>query len=169
MKKLLVLMLVLGLASAANATVSLSIDGVNPTDGTEDIDITISSTITLSILSDDDQPWMMEVSVLTADATLGAPSVTAAAGGLAKYTDYSDATLWDYEIITGGVEPDYPTAGVQWTMSLTALGALDDVFTVDLGPYGGAVVSSIDFTLIPEPMTIALLGLGSLFLLRRRK
>lgn len=167
MKKLLVLMLVLGLASAANAAVSLSIDGVNPTDGTEDI--LEGSTITLSILSDDDQPWMMEASVLKVVNVLGTPAFTAAAGSMAGYNDWSDGSLYIYEISTGGTDPDYPTPGVQWTMALTTSGALGSHFTVDLGEYMEPVTSSIDFTVIPEPMTIALLGLGSLFLLRRRK
>ena len=167
MKKLLILMLVLGLASVANAAVSLSIDGVNATDGTEDIDI--GSTITLSVLSDDISNWMMEVTVLTADATLGTPAFTTAAGGMAGYSDWSDASLWIYELSTGGTDPDFPMVGEQWTMSLTTLGALGSHFNVDIGPYGAQPVSSIDFTVVPEPMTIALLGLGSLFLLRRRK
>ncbi|MGB2806188.1 MAG: PEP-CTERM sorting domain-containing protein [Sedimentisphaerales bacterium] len=167
MKKLLILMLVLGLASAANAAVSLSIDGVNATDGTEDI--LEGSTITLSVLSNDANPWMMEVTVLMADATLGTPAFTTAAGSMAGYNDWSGEGLWIYEISTGGTDPDYPTPGEQWTMDLTTLGALGSHFNVDIGPYGAQPVSSIDFTVVPEPMTIALLGFGALALLRRRK
>ncbi len=167
MKKLLVLMLVLGLASAANAAVSLSIDGVNPS--APAVDILEGSTITLSVLSDDAANWMMELTVLVADVDLGIPAFTPAAGGMAGYSDWSDGTLWIYELSTGGTDPDFPTPGQQWSMDLTTLGILGSVFTVDIGPYMEPVVSSIDFTVVPEPMTIALLGLGSLFLLRRRK
>jgi len=168
-KKLLVLMLIFGLASAANAAVvGLSIDGVNVSGGAEVIDIA-SPMITLSIVSDtDDNNWLMEVSVLKADATLGLPTPTSLAGGMADYTDFSDATLWDYELSTAGA-PGSVFAGEQWTMALTALGDVGAVFAVNLGPYNQPVVSSIAFTVVPEPMTVALLGLGGLFLMRRRK
>jgi hypothetical protein len=168
MKKLLVLMLVFGLTSAANAAVvGLSVDGSTVTTAAE-IDIA-SPTIILSVVSDtDDHPWLMEVSVAMADATLGAPTPTSNAGGLADYVDYSGGGLWDYELSTAG-SPGSVLKGQQWTMNLTALGGLGSVFTVSLGEYGATPVSTIDFTVVPEPMTIALLGLGSLFMLRRRK
>jgi hypothetical protein len=169
MKKLLVLLLVFGLASVANAmSVDLSVDGVNASDGTEDIDI-LSPTITLSVISDDTLGWKMEVSTAQATSTLGFPVATSKAGSIASVTDFSGAGLWDYELNTAGVPGALPQVGEQWTMQLTALGGLGSVFTVNFGEYGQTPVSSIDFTVVPEPMTIALLGLGSLFLLRRRK
>jgi hypothetical protein len=170
MKKLLVLLLVFGLASTANAAIiSLSVNASTASDGTEDIDITVSPTITLSVISDtDDHPWLMEVSGPSAASSCAAPVPTANAGGMAAFVDYTGGGLWDYELSTAGA-PGSVLAGVQWNMQLTALGVIGDVFTVNLGPYGGTPVSSIEFTLTPEPMTIALLGLGSLFLLRRRK
>ena len=169
MKKSLILLLVFGLASVANAaTVGLSVDGTTVVNAA-DIDITVSPLINLMVISDtDDHPWLMEVSVLQADATLGTPVPTAAAGALAAAIDFSGAGLWDYELTTSGA-PGTVFAGVQWNMDLTALGALGDTFLVNLGPYGQTPVSTIEFTLVPEPMTVALLGLGGLFLLRRRK
>jgi hypothetical protein len=170
MKKLLVLLLVFGLASAANAAiVSLSVDGVNPSDGTEDIDVA-SPTIVLSVLDDTDtHVWLMEVTVLKADATLGTPTPTVKAGGMASWNDWSDATWWIYELSTAGSPPDTPLAGQQWYMNLTSLKGLGETFTVNIGEYGMPVAHSIEFTMVPEPMTVALLGLGGLLLLRRRK
>jgi hypothetical protein len=167
MKKLLALLLVLGMAPAANAAiVGLSVDGVSVSDGTEDI---LQNTwIELYVVSDtDDHPWLMDVCVLKADATLGIPR-RPVAGIPPLPPDYSDETWWCYELSTAGAPGTIP-AGVQWIMSLTPLGVLGDVFTVYLGPYGASPVSTIDFTVVPEPMTIALLGLGGLLLLRRRK
>jgi hypothetical protein len=167
MKKFLFLLLVVGMASAANAAVvGLSVDGVNVSDGTEGIGS--AQTITLYVVSDtDNYPWLMEVSVLQADATLGTPTPTANAGGLAGVIDYSGGGLWDYELTTAGA-PGSVKAGQQWYMNLTSIGDLGDVFTVNLGPYGEAPVHSIDF-FVPEPVTLALLGLGGLFVLRRRR
>ena len=49
--------------------------------------------------------------------------------------------------------------------------AVGDVYTVDL--YASDFATILDtgyvYCVIPEPMTIAMLGLGALFLLRRRK
>ena len=166
MKKLFIVMLVLGVASAANAAiVGLSIDGATVSDGTEDI--LQNSTIQLFVVSDTANfPYILDIKVLKAHAFLSMPMGNP---GCPPPIDYSDDTWWSYELSTGGSPDCPPFAGVQWTMSLTPLGALGDVFTVYLGPYGGAPVSTIDFRVVPEPVTIALLGLGGLFLLRRRK
>ena len=166
MKKMLILMLVLGFASTASASlVLLSVDGATAAGDT--VQILEGATITLSVISDGPDPWLMEVSTLVSGATLGLPTATAAAGGMADYADYSDATMWDYELATGGVI-SLPTAGVQWTMDLTAVAPRDSQFTVDLGEYGAAPADSILFEVIPEPVSILLLGLGGLFLRRRK-
>ena len=168
MKKLLVLLLVLGTASAANAAVvALSVDGVNPSDGTEDIPQ--NTIIELSVVCDTaDYPWLMEVRVLMADATLGTPIPWWCGDICPPPPDYSDDTWWDYEMSTAGA-PGIPPVGKQWYMDLSTSLPIDSVFTVYLGEYGMPPASTIDFTVVPEPTTIALLALGGLFLLRRRK
>jgi hypothetical protein len=168
MKKLLALLLVVGMASAADAAVvGLSVDGATVSDGTEDI--SPGETITLYVVSDTaNYPWLMEVSVLVSDATLGAPIFSTGAGTMAGYVDYSDSIMWVYELSTAGA-PGSIMAGLQWSMDLTAIPPpAPGWFTVNLGPYGEAPVSSIEF-FVPEPVTIALLGLGGLLVLRRRK
>ncbi|MGB2809821.1 MAG: PEP-CTERM sorting domain-containing protein [Sedimentisphaerales bacterium] len=168
MRNLLILTLVLGMASVANAVVvGLSVDGVNVSDGTEDI--LQNTTIELSVVCDTaDYPWIMEVSVLKADATLGIP-IPWYCDICPPPPDYSDEIWWCYELSTGGVPGYPPPVGQQWTMDLSSSLSIGSVFTFYLGPYGIPPVSTIDFTVVPEPVTIALLGLGGLFLMRRRK
>lgn len=56
------------------------------------------------------------------------------------------------------------------TVGLYMSSATDVVFITDSPGYIlGSTITQTPLTIIPEPMTIALLGLGGLFLLRRRK
>ena len=57
------------------------------------------------------------------------------------------------------------TATAEFTFTATETG--DVAF--DLGNWNGVTVSGSELIIVPEPMTIALLGLGSLVLLRRKK
>lgn len=167
MKKMLILMLVLGVASTASASiVSLSVDGVNPAGDNVDY-MEGSGVITLSVISDGADPWLMEISTTDVGVTLGTPVVTAAAGGLAGYNDYSGGGLWDYELAVGGVT-SLPTAGVQWTLDLSSTLLDGSSFVVDLGEYGAAPTDSVTFNVVPEPVSMLLLGLGGLFLRRRK-
>jgi hypothetical protein len=54
--------------------------------------------------------------------------------------------------------------------SLDYVGAVGDTATISLfvDPEYTTPVASVDVTVVPEPMTIILLGLGGLFLRRRR-
>jgi len=77
-----------------------------------------------------------------------------------------------YEIQAATWEPPFIPdilPGVQFEISVF-IANVGDVYTIDL--YASDWVTILDsgtVTVVPEPMTIALLGLGGLFLLRRRR
>ncbi len=184
MKKLLVLLLVFAMASCAKAAiVSFSVEDGLPGDT---IGITVSS---------DEEVFGMMLALITDNGFGG----TANPGTWdAKFTvanagyngmDYGFGA-GDLIIADGGISLGFPATGLLYSYSYdipsdAAFGATI-VFTVgDLPDY--FYLSSISYmvegttaqmsltgmefaaTVIPEPMTIALLGLGGLFLLRRRK
>jgi hypothetical protein len=170
MKKLLVLLIILVLASIANAAMYLSIDGVNASDGTEDID-DLGGTVTVYVISDDSSPYTYYLDMLKVagggHATMTQPSIHTNAGDIAQVNSYSTATLYDWELIaadsTGNI-----VSGVHFYSTITESGNVGDTFLVDLIEYGVGSLDTITLTIIPEPMTIALLGLGGLFLRRRK-
>jgi parallel beta-helix repeat protein len=148
MKKLLILTLVLGMASAANAVVGLSVDGVNISDGTEYIPQ--NTTIELSVVQYNvTGGWLMEITALKAHATLGIPQpvVPSIPYPSPCFSDYSDNTWWDYEISSACFGP---IEGKLWYMDLSTSLPVGSVFTVYLGPYGASPTSTIDFTVISE-------------------
>ena len=164
MKKLLVLMLVLGMTSLAGAAITL----VGPTTLAE------GDTVSIGIHNGDGLDYLsyMTISLRSAGGfSMSMPQLTSLAGdasGVGAPYDLGDTreievTLAQYE---GSSD-----IGVQFTWDLTCL--LDGVtVTVDLWDDNIGYVTPADtltITQIPEPMTIALLGLGGLFMLRRRK
>jgi hypothetical protein len=166
MKKLLTLLLVLGLASAASATVSLSLDGVNPIAATGE-EIVAGATVSLYVISDDATAYMYDVTLADADATLGYPSINSNAGNMAGIVDWSGGGVTDYEL-TAADSGGNILAGIHFTMDLSPLGAAGTDFYVQLYEYGGPTIDDATINVVPEPMTIALLGLGGLFLRRRK-
>lgn len=184
MKKVLVTLLVLGLASAANAGLSLNVDG-NTTD------MNLTDTATLSIVGadpvpDSDAPWIFvqsgAVSINGGTLVYGgslssyqdAESAAADSGmsvgdlltamadfGFPGLSDLSFATLAD-----GSATPAALTGTLVDGITLTADAEGSSVVTLLNGDF--TVADSFTATVIPEPMTIALLGLGGLFLRRRK-
>ncbi len=167
MKKLLVLMLVLGMASAANAmTLSLSADlGA----GTVDIDCSDGY-----VAGDD---LYMAIVGKTAEVTLSGGAIGGAAPAESAIFGYDAATygfaaageegMWGFLGDSGGaaVGPGKYLAGLNWSLvGGTSSAILRLVTSPDFVSF--TEVATIE---VPEPMTIALMGLGSLFLLRRRK
>lgn len=168
MKKLLILVLVLGVAQLASATIFLSVDGT--TQAGSGVTVGVGDSITVYVVDtagvDHKNYWDMAMSQ---PATMATPIASAAAGELSAVTDYSTGTLYDFELLAAkGLGT--PDIGSQFSAIFTATGIAGETFTMDLlegaSPYGNE--DSLTITIVPEPATMAILGLGAL-LLRRKK
>ena len=163
MKKLLILMLVLGMASAANATVlSWSVDAIT---------LDINETTVVQLVADDDETyarkWVGNTPATTSIVSIVDIDALAAAGGTGEVRDPTDTTYagWWTVMAHDASAPFTIASGSQF--SVTVKGLAEGTFGLDADSYG--TVDVLEVTVLPEPMTIALLGLGGLFLLRRRK
>lgn len=166
MKKLLILMLVLGFASSASAlTVTLDPSG-DQLLGAGSYDVYVVSDV-------DIMPYELYLGLL--DKTYGSISVTDLpnAGDDASATSYGDMAgffnVWAVEALDMTDPFDSILAGNQFQIAVTYTGtAIGEDLALVLMDGDLNTLDSTTFQ-IPEPMTIALLGLGGLFLLRRRK
>ena len=168
MKKVLVLMLVLGMASMASATLTLG--GPTTANPGDVVTITVSSDATdsyytyLGIGSVAGGPgWATDDAV----GSMAMPVATANAGPAASVMLSSS-----WMVTAAATPPDVITPGVHFNAEVTiASGAsIGDTYTIattTLGNYN-TCDQEMTITVIPEPMTLGLLGLGTL-LLRRRK
>jgi len=181
MKKLLVLMMVLGMATMANAAIKLSVNGQ---DAPDVITLYPSDYITIGVVNIDyvsvaDRNFWAYVDLSDLDnyTVAGAALVAPGKGDMASfsyaeypapsdYGEYSVSQTW-----TPGVVSPVP-AGLYFQFELHCDGISDVV--VDLWDYNpiaypsGAIVDTVTIHQIPEPITMALLGLGGLFLRRRK-
>jgi len=168
MKKLLILALVLGFASSASAAISLDPSGA--------IDVPAGS-YSLNVFSDDTMPYERFLAIT--DATYGgitAIAILGTAGGDAAMTDLGAMltydSVWSVNALDLNPDPDPGDilTGNQFTASVGFTGAaIGQNLIIELLDGNLNVLDSMTYNGVPEPMTIALLGLGGLFLLRRRK
>ena len=173
MKKLLILMLVLGIASAANATLITWVDSGGNDIST--ITVTNGSTVTAYLKASDalqytSDIWVGESYTASDYAKITNITATAAAGGDPAISDRSGTTPAYPGWFTIGAydftSPVTIAAGIQWNVTITGM-AVGSTTTLGSDSYG--TNDTLAVTVIPEPMTIGLLGLGGLFLVRRRK
>ena len=165
MRKLAVFVLVLGFASAANA-VLIQVDGL----GGQTFDVQEKATIT--IVSEDSQNWLGYIIIEEGGkGTLSNPTATALAGdpALAGATPYTEAG-WGtgYELTVAGSASFPVGAGTQFTFDYTGIPGDTARISVFVDPEFVVPVASVTLNVVPEPMTILLLGLGALFLRRRK-
>jgi len=167
MKKLLVLLMVLGLATSAQAALSISLSETTVLTG---------DTVTASVVSSDNGNWigyfiLSEDQVMWTDpvaADYSGSWTTSGIGNLgyvAAVPGYS--AVYDMSAASN-LQPTDVVAGTQFSISIVGqqigtiyLGMAD----ADYNPIAGTLTSLV---VVPEPMTIALLGLGGLFLRRRK-
>lgn len=163
MKKLVVLTLVLAVASGANAALTL-VDV--PTDP-----INIGDSISILVNNSDDgaySGWLQITDQAVADYD-GDPVFTAAGdtAGQSTMEVYAPDPGW-YTFTVSSLDPENPiVAGDHIQVNIVGISEGSSV----LGLYdsdGVTLLDSATINVIPEPMTIVLLGMGGLFLRRRR-
>lgn len=188
MKKLLVLLLVLGLASAASAGLKFSVNGEAPA---PDITLKPSQEITLDITGDGQTPAPISAWIFVEGPGSIAGATMLYTGSLSSYDDLESAadvagvtpeellaamggalekTFVDlgFAVLAHGGAPQPPLEG---KLVDEIIFHCDDIGTVTLTLVDGdtfAEYDSLTIEQIPEPITLALLGLGGLFLRRRK-
>lgn len=166
MKRLVALLLVFGMASAANA-VYLQIDGV----ATDNVELVEGTTSVITVVGEDSSSWFGYLIIENGGAgTLGEATILDAAGDLASYASYEDDEWTGYELTTGSSPgSSMPiSAGSQFNVTFSG-GTNGETAKISLylDPEYTTPVSSVDVSIVPEPITIALLGFGALFIRRR--
>lgn len=174
MKKLLILMLVLGLASSANAALTLvssAGDTLQPGGVTmigihNDVAAAGQGLTTyLAIPTIYPAGWTGAHNIY-APPSLGMGPDHAYYGVMDIGGSLGMVDLWASDYAVASAEPYGIGVLGEYEFSCTGLG---EVVVTLLAQDVSTVLDTITITQIPEPMTIALLGLGGLFLLRRRK
>ena len=171
MKKLLIFMLVLGFVSSASAVVVT----LNPSGSADHA----AGSVAINVVSDSDLLGHTSY-IAILDNTYGDLSSVvqlSGAGSAASVTPFGPygifANVYIIEAMGTAADPDFTSvvAGDQFTATIAFTGADigQDVTVGLLNPTLDGFTDSYTILGVPEPMTIALLGLGGLFLLRRRK
>ena len=163
MKKLLVLTLVLAVASGASAALTLVDVPTDPID--------IGDSIAILVNNSDDgaySGWLQITDQAVADydgdpvfTTAGNPNGDSGLDVFAEYPGWYQFTVASFDAANAIVAGDHiqvNISGISEGSSVLGLYDSDGVTLLD----------SATINVIPEPMTIALLGLGGLFLRRRR-
>ena len=161
MKKPLVLTLILGLVSGANAALSLVGEPTDP--------IAIGETITIGVESDAAgaySGWLSIEDPAIADFQNVVFTAEGDPSGNSTVTPHPEFGAW-YEFTVASFSPTNPIApGEHIQMTVTGIGEGATTLTLYASD-GVTALDSANITVVPEPMTIALLGLASLLLRRR--
>ena len=177
MKKLLVLLMLVSLAAMASAALQISVGG-DPEPVDSEINIEPSDHLVLDIWTDSDiTPGVGE----TYWCLIAQPAEAAISGGVVAITGEPGTVIW------GAYTHGDGQAGIYGGVALSTLPKIDagtviydlidfhcemenddTVITLIVDLYGTPTISDQVIIHQPEPMTIALLSLGGLFLRRRK-
>ena len=167
MKKILVLTLVLGIASLASAALDLGdIDGVSYSVGAGNVaTITVSKDIVGLLWNLKPDAGSLAAVDLTFSGDFGVTSAGAWNGteGLMDGISASTTVPFQGTILTVDFDDSATKA------ELVNYYYADSNITWTTADGGKVFITGYEMTLIPEPMTMGLLGLGGLFLARRKK
>jgi hypothetical protein len=190
MRKLLVLLVVLAVSSVASAQIiDLQIASLNgaPITPVKEITIAPSDEVNIDIVSLGITPMLMNLDGIVSVASAGGQG-TLLNDDMVTLTYPYDEGFNNFLLLEAGVAFEVATGAFMGMaegiiidhilvhcleegdviVSVTPGDTWGGTFDVTGQPYGGAW-GSVTIHQIPEPMTIALLGLGGLVLLRRRK
>jgi hypothetical protein len=182
MKKLLVLFLVFAMASWASAGLITYSPSATTIEGIEVVTVTvIASGYDVDGLPD---IALIDSLVTTITGDTGSFVISNLAADAAwNYSAGTNVTIADTDLQVappGSVSAAGPTTLFTFDVTLSGTESLDDAITIGTSGVSAVVASTFDdyaftatsasgtITVVPEPMTIALLGLGGLFLRRRR-
>ncbi len=156
MKKLFILALVLGMTSIASATLSLSVTEWSPGSATIDM-------IAIGETADSYEAITIEGSGAFSNSRLGpaAPSLSGYFANVAELDPSLVGEIWIFGTAPGEEYKDGVWMSVDVTY--TPFMAFVTLWSFD----GESTLTKIGMS--PEPMTLALLGFGSLFLHRRMR
>jgi len=165
MKKLLVMLIMLAAVSSA-AVLELSIDGVtNGADQDQATTLYVDDTIVIDVYcsgSPNTDNWWMTVTgpgSLAGTGTVYAPPAPGA--------DVTQTYTYGWYHFVCTVTTHTRLTGKWWDEDFTCTGEGEVVITL-WDENASTVEDTITITQIPEPMTVALLGLAGLFLRRRK-
>ena len=179
MRKLLILMLVLGMASMASALPTITVSDSTPNPG-DTIQVYITGTAA-EACGTGGVPIGGYSGFLAIDyvaygppggspylAWTGGPAVTTAAGGNASASPTTGMQYYAAIPVAPWTEPTDVDIGLWFTFDVLVTGAAGQSEVIDLlnNVVGG--IGQVQIDIVPEPMTMALLGLGGLFLRRRK-
>jgi hypothetical protein len=189
MKKLLVLFLVFGMASVANAALSAEVfesDGTTPYTGrnlspSDNLVIKVSNTGQELLTSGSAGLWIEGADDMSEGTLSGrgwdagtqdwAASRTANTGSLGRVKTADGGSYQGFSFFSGPLGET--AAGLWYEIDFHCDGVTGspepDVIAVNLYNDAASLLQTITINQIPEPMTLTLLGLGGLGLLRRRR